>query len=262
MKIIGRKSMRCVMAALGLLVLSIGSISPKGSFVTAEAADGAAAAAAAAEIPQEPKVDADEDGMGGAEGEEEPAIPGATVQVLTDGDFERITQASTGATTGDWFVEFYAPWCGHCRKLDGTWTELAEKLGGEVNVGKVDATANRGLVKRFGVKGFPTLLFFSHGNLHKFAGPRKLDSFIEFAKGGFKKTDSVPVPAPPSLAGGLKGLLTSVLKDLEGVKDGKMPSQMTIMVLVGSLLLLLVLFATTTLSKPPHQAPSKRAKAD
>lgn len=74
----------------------------KGSFVTAEAADGAAAAAA--EISQEPKMDADEDGMGGAEGEEEPTIPGATVQVLTDGDFERITQASTGATTGDWFV--------------------------------------------------------------------------------------------------------------------------------------------------------------
>ncbi|CAN0064055.1 unnamed protein product, partial [Ectocarpus fasciculatus] len=101
MKIIGRKSMRCVIAALGLLVLSIGLASPKGFFVTAEAADGATAAA---EIPQEPKMDAGEDGMGGAEGEEEPTIPGATVQVLTDGDFERVTQASTGATTGDWFV--------------------------------------------------------------------------------------------------------------------------------------------------------------
>lgn len=32
------------------------------------------------------------------------------VQVLTEENFELLTQASTGATTGDWLVEFYAPW--------------------------------------------------------------------------------------------------------------------------------------------------------
>jgi hypothetical protein len=33
------------------------------------------------------------------------------VKILTDQNFEHDTQATTGATTGDWFVLFYAPWC-------------------------------------------------------------------------------------------------------------------------------------------------------
>lgn len=45
-----------------------------------------------------------EEASGGAAGDDEPAIPGATVQVLGDDNFERLTQVSTGATTGDWFV--------------------------------------------------------------------------------------------------------------------------------------------------------------
>ena len=36
--------------------------------------------------------------------------PDSKVIVLTEANFEELTQASTGATTGDWLVEFYAPW--------------------------------------------------------------------------------------------------------------------------------------------------------
>lgn len=39
--------------------------------------------------------------------DEEPTIPGATVEVLNEENFERVTQAATGATTGDWFVSEY-----------------------------------------------------------------------------------------------------------------------------------------------------------
>lgn len=58
-------------------------------------------------------------------------------------------------------MKFYAPWCGHCKKMEPTWDELATSLKGKVNVAKVDVTANRELGSRFDIKGFPTVKFFS-----------------------------------------------------------------------------------------------------
>ena len=88
--------------------------------------------------------------------------------VLESSTFEHETQAVTGATTGDWFVKFYAPWCGHCKKLAPIWDELAADLKGEVNVAKVDVTENRKLGQRFEIKGFPSLKFLSHGTMYSY----------------------------------------------------------------------------------------------
>ena len=79
---------------------------------------------------------------------------------LNESNFEHLTQLNSGATTGDWFVEFFAPWCGHCKRLAPTWEEVATELKGQTNVAKVDVTQNRAIGKQFGVKGFPTLLLF------------------------------------------------------------------------------------------------------
>lgn len=79
---------------------------------------------------------------------------------LDESNFEKLTQLNTGSTTGDWFIKFYAPWCGHCKRLAPTWEEVATELKGEVNVAKVDVTQNRALGKQYGIKGFPTLLLF------------------------------------------------------------------------------------------------------
>ena len=60
-------------------------------------------------------------------------------------------------------VEFFAPWCGHCKNLAPVYEELGQAFAfasDKVSVGKVDADEHRELGKRFGIQGFPTLKWF------------------------------------------------------------------------------------------------------
>lgn len=108
---------------------------------------------------------------------------------LTDATFEHDTQAASGSTTGDWFVEFYAPHCGHCKNLAPTWELVASQLLGEVNVAKLDATMNPDTTRRFHIRGFPTLKLFHHGKVYTYSGPRTQSALTAFAQGGFKDTE-------------------------------------------------------------------------
>ena len=134
------------------------------------------------------------------------AVAGAFAQgevvTLTDDTFEHHTQASSGQTTGAWFVKFYAPWCGHCRAMAGTWVELAVEMEGTgVIIADVDATANPITTDRFKglVKGFPTLLLFRDRGVFKHKGARDLESLRAFATETFGETsEKHAVPEPPS----------------------------------------------------------------
>ncbi|XP_054819499.1 protein disulfide isomerase-like 2-3 [Prosopis cineraria] len=59
-----------------------------------------------------------------------------------------------------WIVEFFAPWCGHCKKLAPEWKKAANNLQGKVKLGHVDCDAEKSLMSRFNVQGFPTILVF------------------------------------------------------------------------------------------------------
>ncbi|KAK8951956.1 Protein disulfide isomerase-like 2-3 [Platanthera zijinensis] len=59
-----------------------------------------------------------------------------------------------------WIVEFFAPWCGHCKKLAPEWKKAANNLKGKVKLGHIDCDAEKSLMSRFNVQGFPTILVF------------------------------------------------------------------------------------------------------
>lgn len=99
-------------------------------------------------------------------------------------------------------VEFFAPWCGHCKNLAPVYEELAlafEYAKDKVQIAKVDADAERDLGKRFGVQGFPTLKFFD-GKSDKpteYNGGRDLESLSSFIteKTGVKPRKKMEQPS-------------------------------------------------------------------
>ena len=55
-------------------------------------------------------------------------------------------------------MKFYAPWCGHCKKLEPVWMQVAQQLAhSEVRVGRVDCTKYSSMASHFGIRGYPTI---------------------------------------------------------------------------------------------------------
>ncbi|KAK1798935.1 hypothetical protein P4O66_007206 [Electrophorus voltai] len=88
------------------------------------------------------------------------------------------------------FVEFYAPWCGHCKQLAPIWDQLGEKYkdSPDVVVAKMDSTANE--IEAVKVHSFPTLKFFPASEERKiidYSGERTLEGFTKFLESGGKE---------------------------------------------------------------------------
>ncbi|KAI9439976.1 disulfide isomerase [Lactarius indigo] len=100
-------------------------------------------------------------------------------------------------------VEFFAPWCGHCKNLAPVYEQLGDAFSHakeKVVVAKVDADgAGKPLGQKYGVTGFPTLKWFdAQGSVSDYEGGRDLDSLVNFItqKSGIKS--NIKPPPPPA----------------------------------------------------------------
>lgn len=122
------------------------------------------------------------------DGKLEPYLKSEPVPTSKDGHVEVVVAKNFNSIVNDEskdvLIEFYAPWCGHCKSLAPKYEELAEKLKDEssIVIAKMDATAND-VPKLYDVRGFPTLYFVPKGakkSPKRYEGGREVDDFIKY----------------------------------------------------------------------------------
>merc|ERR1712168_158931 len=107
-----------------------------------------------------------------------------TFNALADGKLTKIEENNwQDLLTGEWMVEFFAPWCPACRGLQPTWEDFSgwsEDL--DIGIGQVDVTTSPGLSGRFMVTALPTIFHVKDGVFRQYRGARDKDSFISFVE--------------------------------------------------------------------------------
>lgn len=109
---------------------------------------------------------------------------------LTDASFNSTIQEEESV-----LVMFYAPWCGHCKKMKPEYINAASMLKEQSIPGvlaAVDATKHREVADRFKITGYPTVKYFKDGEFAFDANVRTAEKIVEFMQ-----DPKEPLPPPP-----------------------------------------------------------------
>lgn len=124
---------------------------------------------------------------------------GGNVEVLTDSNFDSKVLDSDDV----WLVNFYAPWCPHCKNLKPIYEEASRAIRKEgiknVKLGAIDASEYQSYAQKYGIRGFPTLKYFP-------AGPKTENDAKEYnddrsSKGilAWAKSQAAEIRPPPEV---------------------------------------------------------------
>ncbi|CAB3400897.1 unnamed protein product [Caenorhabditis bovis] len=134
---------------------------------------------------------------------------GNDVVELTDSNFEELVLNSKDM----WLVEFFAPWCGHCKNLEPHWKAAASELKGKVRLGALDATVHTVIANKFGIRGFPTIKYFAPGSsasdAQDYDGGRTTSDIVNWANSRAQEN----LPPPEVLEGYNQEIVEGACKD-------------------------------------------------
>ncbi|KAI9223992.1 hypothetical protein BC828DRAFT_185914 [Blastocladiella britannica] len=123
----------------------------------------------------------------------------AAAAVSADSDVLTLTEANFKSSVDPEklvLVEFYAPWCGHCKQLAPEYEKAATALKPDgIKLAKVDCPANADLCSEYKIEGYPTMKIFREGKVGAYNGGRTEDTII-----GYMRKQSLPALSTISAA--------------------------------------------------------------
>jgi len=180
--------------------------------------------------------------------------PEPAVKALNDENFEHLTQAATGATTGDWLVMFSKNTCVKSQRLQAVLEAVACEIKQKMNVARVDKSTDGGATgRRFGVMDTPAFILFRHGKMYRY----ELDSItipnlIGFATDFYRNSKPENVPTPKSPFDDFTEMIVEQMRENpQMVKLGSIG--VSILIILG----IFIKFSSSKKTNKPSKSPKK-----
>ncbi len=100
---------------------------------------------------------------------------------ITESQFDEEVLKAEGKV----LVDFYADWCGPCKMLAPILEEVAEQLGDEVKIVKINVDEAQNIAQTYGVMSIPTVYLFDSGaKINRFVGVQPKEQIVDFVRQG------------------------------------------------------------------------------